>query len=108
MTLTKEQSDKFDAALRKTPQKIYAKTIQTLMDIYHEDRLVIFTLMSVLGAYVQNLEHTETERYNHSLMLDSMFDDYDIKDPQDLVTNINNCVDHIKKAKLRHTVGGVQ
>ena len=108
MSLTKEENTKFEAAIKNNPAKMYGKTVQVLMDIYHEDRLVIFTLLSVLSAYVQNIDFTQEERDNHVLMINSMCNDFDIKEPEDLVKNIDNCMMNIKNSKMRHTIGGVQ
>ena len=108
MTLSKQDAAKFEAAMKANPESLYVKTVQTLMDIYHEDRLVIFTLLSVLGAYLQNIEFSEIEKEQHVMMVEQLYIDYDIHKPEDLVDNINNCIANINSSKLRHTVGSVQ
>ena len=108
MSLTKEENAKFEENIKKSPKKMYGKTIQVLMDIYHEDRLVIYTLLSVLGGYIQNIDFSQKERDNHVLMINSMYEDFDIKEPKDLIKSIDNCMINIQNSKMRHTIGGVQ
>ena len=108
MTLPIEEAKKFEEMLKSNPNQMYAKTIQVLMDIYHEDRLVIFTLLSVVGGYMQGVAFSEEERNSHLMMLEQLYTDFDIHEPEDLITHINSCMVNISNSKMRHTVGGVQ
>ena len=108
MPLTEEENKRFEANIKKSAEKKYVKTIQTLMDIHYEDRLVIYTILAVLAGYIQNIDFSNKEKDYHFNMMNQMFIDYEINEPEDLVKGINKCMANIQAAKMRYPIGGIQ
>lgn len=102
-------NNKFMEMVDKNPKEMYTKTINTLVEMNHEDKLTIYTLLSVLIGYTSNIEFNDCEIRDHKEIINRICVDLDIKIVSDIKTKITETLDnlHINKLKSLKSLNGI-
>ena len=85
---------------KKNPEQFYKKTIDGLVQVHHEDRMAIFTLLSIVVAHMSDDDISEEVLKRHRMVVGSMFKDHEIRTIEDLGIKTQECVDLINMSRM--------
>lgn len=95
---------------KEDPELFYKRTIDTLLDVYNEDRIAIYSLLGLAVDYIEGREFNSIEKEKQRMMVRHMFDHYEIDSHLDLPIKVNEFIVRANQSKLHNAepIGSVQ
>lgn len=94
---------------RQDPERFYKETIESLVQVNNEDRLTLFTLLSILLDYMGGNVTTDNVR-SHLLVVKNIANRYNVKDRQDLQKEVEDSARNVQAQRYSSLpiLGGLQ
>ncbi len=95
---------------KNNPREFYKKIIDGLLDVHHEDRLTVLTLLTMVIHYMNGSTFTSEELKRHKLVVSTVMNDYGLNSFTDIVVMTEECAEKMNSSRLANMpeVGGVQ